>query len=277
MTMVSEQPRQWYDRQKARDGESTELSESLLGSEKAIFVQTMSLLALLYDSAITADKGRELLDDLAFKRKISLVHYGFNLLWSAWTEALAGRYHTATDHWRSIDESGDYLLALEFNPQLAEEMTDIKQIKIKPVRQAIKRGLSRGGAPGNRDLLKRMQDVHQYLDHLSHITVESLGQYLPVKETGGQLTSVVRPGGAVSQLILRHVAIHLAMSALKLLMDAMHSFEAVVGTELQLQIDVLRKIGDSTSVLGKELEALHAKAPRGPVTAIYLARSNEEI
>lgn len=275
--MVTDQSHQWYDHQKARDRESREHSESLLGPERTIFVQTMSLLALLYDSAITADKGRELMEDLAFKRKISLLHYGINLLWSAWDEALAGRYHTATDHWRSMDESTDYLLALEFNPRLAEEMTDIKQIKIKTVRQAIKRGLSKGGALGNRDLLNRMQDAHQHLDHLSHITVQSLGQYLPVKDIEGQWSSVVRPGGAVSQIVLRHVAIQLTLSAFKLLMDAMLSFHAVVDMELQLQIDVTRKIRDFTSALGKESEALHAKAPPGPVTAIYLARSDEEI
>ena len=274
--MVTERSIQWHENQKTRDQESRELSESLLGPEKAIFIEVMCLLALQLDSVMTVDKASGLFDDLAFKRKISLAHYGFNLLWSAWDEALAGRYHTATNHWRSIDESSDFLLALEFNPQLADVMTDTTRVKIEAARQAIKKGLEQSGPAKTPDLVREMRNATQYLQDLSHISVSSLGQYLPVREKEGRLEAVVRLGGSVSPIMLRHVAISISISALKFLVDAMGAFHDVVPVEHELEMNMLRKIGEFSAALRRELEALHDKAP-GPVTHIYFARSDEEL
>ena len=274
--MATKRSNQWYENQKTRDQESRELSESLLGPEKAIFIEVMCLLALRLDSVMATDYAPGPLDELAFKRKISLAHYGFNLLWSAWDEALAGRYHTATNHWRSIDESSDFLLALEFNPQLADDMTDTTRVKIEAARRAIKKGLEQSGPAKIPDLVREMRNATQFLQDLSHISVSSLGQYLPVREKEGGLEAVVRLGGAVSQFMLRHVAISISISALKFLMDATGAFYDVVHAEHELEMNMLHKMREFSAALRREREALHDKAP-GPVTNIYFARSDEEL
>ena len=53
--MATIRSNQWYESQKTRDQESRELSESLLGPEKAIFIEVMCLFALRLDSVMAAD------------------------------------------------------------------------------------------------------------------------------------------------------------------------------------------------------------------------------
>ena len=264
---------EWYKRQKERDAKARELSESLLGSEGDVFAEAMNLIALLMDDVFASDR----INDLVVKRKISVVSYAFNLLWSSWDETLAGRYQTATDHHRSINEAPDFLMALQLNPGLAHEMTDRTTIKVETALRTIKKALA--------DHLQRT-DVHSWFtfkqkagkhgEPFSHISVQALGGSLPVSEKAGRRVAVVRLGGDVSQEILRLVAIELAVSALNLLVAAVFAFEDLTHFEDTVWKDLENRHQHLVAQLGMELEALRA-ASKGPVGTLYLARTDEEV
>jgi hypothetical protein len=270
--MEAEEALDWYRRQKARDQTSRDRSDSLLGHEKTIFLEAMDLMVKHFDAVLTAPGAHALLDDLAFKRKISLIHYGFNLLWSAWDETMAGRYQTAADHWRSIDECPDFLFALEINPPLADQMTDATTIKVETARKTIHKALNSGTESGH---LMQQQKQHKDLQALSHVSVQSLGQHLPVREIGVERRSLVQLGGAVAPLTLRLHAIHLALSALTLQSAALFAFEKTVQIEHELWQITIDRIANRGAVLQNELEGLR-EATFPSAAGVYMARSDED-
>lgn len=274
--MVDDASHQWYERQKADDHRSRDRSESLLGLERAIFAEAMNLIVRLIDAVLTADTAQDRLADLAFKHKIALVNYGFNLLWSAWNEALAGRYHTATDHFRSIEECPDYLTALWLDPQLSDKWTDVRRLEINKARETIKKSLDMPRKGAGADLLKQMQDLAKSRHPLSHVSVQSLSQYLPAIEKDGKRWLVVRLGGAVSRLTLRIVAIQVATSALELLSAALLAFDEILEIELDLFQTTTAKIRALTGILAEEIKALSGDGG-GPAAGIYFVRSDETI
>lgn len=266
----------WYERQRDRDRHARERSHSMLGPERDIFLEAMHLFVTHFDAVVTSDEIAALVDDLAFKRKVSLVHYGFNLLWSAWDEALAGRYQAAADHWRSIDECSDFITALEINPELADGMTDKRTIGIGRVRKAIQKALNDWEPGSGTDLLRQQQKLHKDLQPLSHVSVQSLGQYLPVNDIDSERRSIVRLGGVVSQLTGRLVAIHLASAASQLLTATLFGFQTVVEIEDQLWKATTNRLAEHGVVLRNELGALREITSRS-TERLYLARSNEDI
>ncbi len=274
--MTAEPAIGWYGRQRDGDRHARERSDSIMGPEKDIFLDAMHLLVSHFDAALTSDKFDILVDDLAFKRKVSLVHYGFNLLWSAWDEALAGRYQAAADHWRSIDECPDFITALEINPRLADEMTDAREIKIRTVRKTIQRALNESEPGSGTDLLRQQQKLQKDLQPLSHVSVQSLGQYLPVNDVGPERRSIVRLGGVVSQLTLRLVAIHLASAASALLTATLFGFQTVVEIEDELWKATTNRLAAHGVVLRNELTALREVTSRS-ADRLYLARSDEDM
>ena len=263
---------EWYERQRQRDVEARELSQSLLGPEAKIFADAMSVIASCLDAVFATDR----LDDLVVKRKISVAHYAFNLLCSSWDEALAGRYQTATDHFRSIDEAPDFLTALDVDPSLADQMGDRRSIKVERARRAVQAALKRAD-PGRANERQDARTAYaKSLEPLSHISIEALGQYLPVLERDGQTLAVVRPGGAVSRSTLRPVAIHLALSALSLLLAVTNAFYDVTGIQHSDWKAVAEKSGDLVNALGNELAAMREHST-APVSAVYFAATEEVI
>lgn len=263
----------WYQRQKDRDQESKALSESLLGAERDLFANAMALTVSCLDAVFAAD---EQINDQVVKRKISVAHYAFNLLYSAWDETLAGRYSAARDHSRSINECSDFLYALDINPGLANEMTDETTIKIETVRRTIKNALAELDKTKAAGWLTQMQKAAKSVEPFSHVSVKSLGGTLPVMEKLGAKAAVVRLGGAVSPLILRAMAIDLALSALSLLTATVFGFRDVVQVDHDLFKALVSKAHDYIAELAKEIETLRNDCS-GTVQAVYFARFDEEV
>ncbi len=264
--------RQWYDRQNQRDRESCDKSEALLGPEQAIFHEAMSLLLGLSDAVIGADDINERLKSVNFKHKVAVVRYGYNLLWAAWKEALAGRYQTATDHLRSIDECPDFLLALWLDPALSEDWTDKRPLDIDTViRRTIRRGLDTPKTSAGTDFVKRMREAAKDVQPLSHVSVQSLGKFLPLVERHGQRVKLVRLGGAVSETTLRLVCNQLAGSATYLLGVALVAFEDF-GVEWELSEAATKRGNEYQRILTEQLKTM---AGESSAEALYFALSDE--
>ena len=267
--MTETTPKDWYGLQAQRDQGSKALSESLLGPEKLLFAEAMGLVLSCLDAVFACEQQ---INDLVIKRKISVVHHAFNLLCSAWGETLAGRYSAAADHFRSIEESPDFLYALDINPQLADERT----IKIETARRTIRDELARLDKGQAHERLAEMQKAAKKIEPFSHISVKSLGGSLPVSEKVGKKAAVVRLGGAVSEFTLRILATQLALSALSLLVAVVFSFRGIVEVDELLWKGLVDRGEQWISRLGKELDALGDRSA-GAVEAVYFARFDEEV
>ena len=189
--------------------ESKHLSESLLGPEKQIFAETMELIARYLHDAVGTDR----VDDLPTKRKVQVGTFGFNLLWTAWTEALAGRYDAASHLRRSIGEAPLYLWAIDSNPHLADEIGR-RQIKVETIRRQIKKDLANLPGYAARSWI---QEEGKNDQPYSHVTVDAMNMALAVAIEDERKVATLRPGGAVSVLILRPLALELSSCALMLL------------------------------------------------------------
>ncbi len=97
---------------------------------------------------------------------------------------------------------------------------------------------------------------------------------MPVIVRDGQIQAVVRLGGAVSQFTLRPIAIHLALSALSLLLTATHVFYGVVDMEDHEWKALAEKSGRLATDLSKELKAMEGQSP-GTIDVLYLAATDE--
>jgi hypothetical protein len=266
--------RQWYDRQNQRDRDSCEKSEALLGPEQAIFHEAMSLLLGLSDAVVGADDASERLESVNFQHKVAVVHYGYNLLWAAWREALAGRYQTATDHLRSIQECPEFLLALSLNPALSEDWTDNRPLDIgTDIRRTIRREFDTLGASAGADLVKRMRGAAKDVQSLSHVSIQSLRKFLPLVERHGQRVLLVRLGGAVSETTLRRACSQLASSAVYILGIALVVFKGVVvGRELSEAVTA--KTIEYQRVLTEQLKTI---AGESSAEVTYFAASVEPV
>ncbi len=198
---------EWYKRQRGRDDEARALSESLLGPEAEAFQEAMAVMARCLGIVSTSDWA----GSLPMRRKIQYASYAFNLLWSAWDSMLAGRYNSAAQLERSIDDSSDFLMALYANPSLADEIPATTKDVYK-ARRTIRNFLDRGGKGAGTEWLRRREreaTSHQPYGHVSHETTTRL----PVTVEEGTKVAYVRPGGFVAEPTLRIHACGLGAAA----------------------------------------------------------------
>ena len=212
----------WYMIQKQRDIEAAVQTEGAMGREKGIFIQSMALLTDMLNAAF--DGG--LIEDLPGKVKIAVANHAFNLLWSAWQSTLAGRYDSATNHWRSIDESPDFLAALQINPSLAKEMSAGK-VTVETARRTMRSERERLKPGDGKKWLdqQKWRDVH---NKFAHITFPSVAGLLPIsiKQDGSSI--LVKPGGGVLyRWNLRAIGLYLAEAALNLTFWVAFAFQDV--------------------------------------------------
>ncbi len=212
----------WYIVQKQRDVEAIAKSESIMGREKHLFVDAMALLSRM----VNAIFSEGLVQDLVVKVKTAVANHAFDLLWSAWTDALAGRYGAAMHHIRSIDESPDFLAALQVDPSFASKMAKGKG-GVKEARAIMKRELEKF-MPGLANRLEGARNWRWVHHKFAHVTFPAIAGTLPKVGEGEQATLIVRPGGgAVHEATLRGVAICLAESALDVLRAIAFSLQDV--------------------------------------------------
>ena len=112
--MTSQTPMDWYKIQLDGDAAARKAANDLLGPELHAFTDAMASLTTCLDYAIAG--GREEFDE---KYKIAIAVHGFNHLFSAWDDALTGRFDAALGQSRKISESHDFLVALVGRPDLA--------------------------------------------------------------------------------------------------------------------------------------------------------------
>ena len=263
--------RGWYQAQKERDQQARELSESVLGPLEEAFADVMDLIARCFDAALSVGT----INDLTTRRKVAVANHAFNLLWSAWDEALAGRYDAATDHWRSIDEAPDFLLALSVNPTLADDMGQTK-IDIDTARRTIAKGMNRLKPGEGKRWLELRQQGAKGLQPLAHVTVEATSMALAVTMKEGKKTAILRPGGGfVAKLTLRPIAIYLVSGAISLLHGMAFAFQHIEEVDNLWETtgrDVAEK---TTTTVKKQMEVF--SVPSGDPFAILVLRSDEEL
>ena len=197
----------WYERQRRRDAEGRALSESLLGPELGVFQEAMAIMTRCLGIVRTSDWA----GSLAARRKIQYANHAFNLLWSAWDSMLAGRYDSAAQLERSIDESSDFLMALYADPSFADHIPATTKDVYK-ARRAIRDFLDGGGKGVGTEWFRRREQQakpHQPFGHVSYETTTSL----PVTFEDGAKVAYVRPGGFVAEPTLRIYACGFAAAA----------------------------------------------------------------
>ena len=116
----------WYDSMKVGDGENSSQSTTWLGPERGVFLQAMANIMAIMQGVFESGP----VDDAVLKAKLAIANRGFDLLWSAWHEMLAGRYNSATEHWRSLYETPDFLKALQVWPLHRSETGEPRAILI---------------------------------------------------------------------------------------------------------------------------------------------------
>ena len=267
---MSDRPSErWYVRQRERDLEARGRSESLLGPERAIFAEMMGLTANCLDAVFAG--GR--FDDLPSRRMIEFGNHAFNLLWSAWDEALAGRYDASRGHVRSIGESCEFLMALIADPQIADRLGDSTK-DVYLARRVVKDALERGEPGAGRAHFDVMKKAHDDVQALSHVCNRAISEALPLLNVGGQTIGVVRPGGATSQIALRLVAIPLAGSAAQLFGILSGGLAEAADIEEDLWRRAVRRAETLADELSSELGTMGTMAP---MQTLYFARSDEEL
>jgi hypothetical protein len=133
----------WYKMAQERDRLAIQHSESILGAEMAVFVQGMGLSRTLLDFVL---HGEGQVHDEALKAKMGVADRMFLLLWASWHDTLTGRYTAAAEHWRSLLEAPNFLLAFTWDPSLAERWIKGDDVKFEKVRKAIRNALKDEGS-----------------------------------------------------------------------------------------------------------------------------------
>ena len=258
----------WYEHQKHSDAQSRKAAESILGPEANVFADSMAMIAHCLD--IVAISGPP--NDLPTKRKIGFAIHAFNLLWSAWDATLAGRYDAAASHWRSIEETPDFLMALYADPSCAERMGN-QGWGVGKARQIVKKGMDKEEQGKGREWLASKLESSRGIQPFSHISLEAQGMALGIGTQAGKKIGVLRPGGVLAYPTLRLAAGHLAFDAVILLGAVAVAFSDVRGLE-DLWEGRVRRLSQSWSdVISRELQSMNV--PSGAMDSIVLLRSDE--
>lgn len=216
----------WYEERLSIDADARQVAEQLLGPEKAVFTEAMSLLEGILSTAL----GDGVYEPEA-KLKMGVVNLGYGLLWSAWTEAAAGRYSAATNHWRSIEEAPQYLKALSISADARDQFAR-GQLKMKAVKTIIRNALEKEAAGAGENWLAGISYQKQ-IQGLSHVTRTSTETMLPAISDGNGRRAIVRFGGGFhSELVLRRIAAVLADMALSLLAATVFAFKNIEAVAL---------------------------------------------
>jgi len=260
---------EWYEEQRRRDELSRQQSEALLGPEGQIFARYMALTVACLDAITYSDR----LDELAVKRGIEFSSHALSLNWSAWDEALCGRYDASRGHSRSSHESGEYLMALLARPDLADDLGSNTK-DIRKARRLVKEALDSQEAGRGEEYLQQVRQFAKSLQPLAHVCHEVAGT-LPMLDVDGRGTAVVRPGGMISPATLRLLAIPLAIEAIQLYTTTLVFFSDIVDPEGQLWRDQLAEAKEALDALAPELDGMRNVLQ--PVAQIYFARSDENV
>ena len=201
------------------------MAETIYGREREIFSDSM----MLIEEALNLAIGDGTTDSLR-KRKLSVANHAFSLLWSAWSETGAGRYTAATNHFRSIEESPQYLKALTVRPDLAQKMND-RHVTMTEVKRIVRDALE-SERPGAGKAWLSSIGYQKDMQVLSHVTREATEATLPIVWDRAGPHAIVRFGGGFhDDTTLRRLSAALADDSLSLLACVLFAFRDLDGIE----------------------------------------------
>jgi len=172
----------WRERQSAISKACSDLFDHYVSGECAIFQDCMSM---------TSDAFEELLMPGVMSTPSQRVAHriachAYQLLLSAWDDLRMGRLAASCDHWRSIVEAPDYILAAAFNPDFAHAWADLGRkttVKVENARRIVRDEMERRKAGEGARWARRRGDADRKLQRFSHVTVEvALLTFLPGPE-----------------------------------------------------------------------------------------------
>lgn len=257
---------QWYEHQRQTDLEARDASWKMLGPERGAFVDAMALAARCLDEVSDTAPIR----DLVTKRKIAIAHHAFNLLWSAWDAALAGRYVAATGSWRSVADAYEFLLALHANPQLADSIGRTK-VDVHTARRTVRDALEKLNPGQGKAWFQKREKAAKEFQAYSHISLESTNSGLAIEVDGDEKVALLRPGGMVSRLTLRQIALSLAASAHEFLIGLVTVFRGIPSVAALWSEVGLDMSQSHLERVGTEIASLHP--PQGEIETLLLYQS----
>lgn len=260
--MIEEDGLAWYQRQRAQDAESRALSEPLLGRESQVFTEAMACTAGSLHAVTKVSPIR----DLATVRIVSLAHYGYNLLWAAWDEMLAGRYDVGAAFQRSVSEVPDFIGALIANPGLAEHFGEFD---VHAARRAIRDGLNAAEPGKGKEWHQLRQGQHKATQAFSHVSLDSVNRSLAVLVAEEKKVGVLRPGGIVAPINLKLTAVPLAAAAVLHFGAVAMGLFPVPGVAQVWEQRGRRLLVRVAETLSEELRTVDA--PPGEVAEVFLA------
>lgn len=205
--MGSRTPMDWYEYQWSSDASARLKARELLGPELAAFADAMSAMVTCLEYAVEARY-----EDLAEKYKVGIAVYCFNLLCSAWDDAMTGRFGPARNQVRMITESHDFLVALVGRPGLAHELEN-GQVKVEAALRATRDALNEEKSGAGSTWFAERTSEKNPLHDFAHLTRFAIKSGWGTTRDDDKLNGFVRPGGVITKDTLRSTTIMLAVAA----------------------------------------------------------------
>lgn len=172
MTSIAWRQSDWWKSKENIADACAQLFDLYLGREGEAFGRCMSFLNRCLDSdqLLTSIRSPEL------RVALAILGQSYQYLLSVWQDLSEGRLASATDHWRSLAEAPDYILATSLNEDFAREWADPKrQTTLKPerARRIVRKELNkRQAGKGDEWDQRRRQDLDD-LQAYSHVSSEA--------------------------------------------------------------------------------------------------------
>lgn len=214
--------RNWYRQLKEHDDAARTWAEDCLGDEKEVFIRAMALVRWMQDRLL----AQGAVEEPTLKAKLAVADRAFVLLWSAWNDALAGRYAAAAEHWRSLIESPQFLIAFSFDSDLARRWLDGRECDIQAAQKTIRRKIRDVGEyDAEKEWDDRSRRDNTVVQPYSHVTAQAALSTLAVAQDESGDPKAYLPRSQQSPRRTREYALFLASAALELLRACSSAFE----------------------------------------------------
>ena len=231
MTVHSWEQSDWWKSKEEVASACRTMFDFELGSEGQTFGDCMALLLGCFDEDV-------LRKVTAPGQKVALAVLGssYQALISVWQDLSEGRLASTTDHWRSVAEAPDYILAMSLNEDLARAWADPnRQETLKPerARRIVRQELNtREAGKGDEWEQKRQQDL-KALQPYSHVSSDTAGLAI-LKPLGAKGGHFVTPEGRYAPDI-KEATIYSAQLARQLVGAVAVAFSAALSDKWKQQ------------------------------------------
>jgi hypothetical protein len=169
----------WRDKQSNVTKACSGLFDHYAGVEVAIFEDCVSMAWHSFEELLKPRVISSISQHVAF----GIACHAYQLLLSAWQNLREGRLVASCDHWRSIAEAPDYVLAAAFNEDFAQAWADLERattVRVENARRIVRRELNRRKQREGDEWATRRAEAERELQRFSHVTVHvALLTFLP--------------------------------------------------------------------------------------------------